>query len=473
MARVDVLKDRITWKEGKSTGSSAPLKPATVYEQQKEEKAVAPWMQPYLPGSAVIDYSKKSPKDLVADGTLPTLDNYAVGTNPIGNGTVKPFTVQAAKKVQKPAFDAAAGTQDKTAETVDKAQEAVKGAQEVLGVENYSLGTGGISSQFLDTFKKYYGYDWTQDMGFPTERAPGMSDSDWAALNYLYQGHLAEGRAAAQRDAAIAAQEQERDTALQRAYINNEKLLKYLPTQLKRAGMSGNLGATESAYIDAAAAYGNTTADISKSFAGNVSELERAYGDAAAQREATLSDRLLTLQREENARIEAKNAETMARNEQSLQDVLEYTQFNTGAELLEIIKSYEGKVSDEAYSDAMRAYELYMADPANVQADKTFTEKQEAAKGKTTTAKEDEDALAGKTSFPATDQFGNEYKIAINGQALDASEVNGSKLSKWVTEGLGYDSPYSKEIPNGTAVHPRLDRWYVYYNGEWYPGKSV
>ena len=57
--------------------------------------------------------------------------------------------------------------------------------------------------------------------------------------------------------------------------------------------------------------------------------------------------------------------------------------------------------------------------------------------GKTTTAKEDEDALAGKTSFPATDQFGNEYKIAINGQALDASEVNGSKLSKWVTEGLG------------------------------------
>ena len=416
---------------------------------------------PQAPGSAVIDTSKMSPQDLVNNGTLPTLDAYTPEKNPVASGALKPYEVQSPT------------TAAKDAAVVEEAKQAAAPAKDAAGMGTLLDYAQYANTQFQDTFKQFYGYDWTPDMGFPLQKAEGMTDSDLAMLQYLYQDYLAGKSEAERTEAAMRERAQARDESAQRAYINYEKLKKYLPTQIKRAGMTGNLGATESAYLDAAAAYGNERAGIESAAARDISDLERAYGENATQRQIALAGKLTDLQREENAKIEAENKEKMQTNAAYLEDIIMSGTFNTGADLLAIIEGYEGKVDDATYDWAMKTYEAYVANPENVAADNAFTEAQKAEENKTTTAKEDEDALAGKTSFPATDQFGNEYKIVINGQALDVSEVNGSKLSKWVIEGLGYDSPYSKEIPNGTAVHPRLDRWYVYYNGEWYPGRSV
>lgn len=401
------------------------------------------------------------------NGTLPTLDAYTPEKNPVASGALKPYEVQSPT------------TAAKDAAVVEEAKQAVeppKDAAEMGTLLDYAQ---YANTQFQDTFKQHYGYDWTPDMGFPLQKAEGMTDSDLAMLQYLYQDYLAGKSEAERTEAAMRERAQARDESAQRAYINYEKLKKYLPTQIKRAGMTGNLGATESAYLDAAAAYGNERAGIESAAARDISELERAYGENATQRQIALAGKLTDLQREENAKIEAENKEKMQTNAAYLEDIIMSGTFNTGADLLAIIEGYKGKVDDATYDWAMKQYEAYMADPENVAADNAFTQEQEAAAGKTTTESEDARILEGKEYLTFE---GSQYRIK-SAEAVDVRALGTiQRLFEYTfREQTGLTNPYDKGIPNGTTITLGTDlagliglqRNYTYYNGEWYLSDKV
>lgn len=142
-----------------------------------------------------------------------------------------------------------------------------------------------------------------------------MSDLDYYTGKALENDYIAQQRADASMSQQLGKLEQQRSSALQGAAINNEKLMKYLPQQLKAAGMS-NLGVAQSSYIRQANNYASERGAINQSFNDAESNVMSAYADAQAERDIARNNAITDLEKYygEKADAEAKEKKTKLEN---------------------------------------------------------------------------------------------------------------------------------------------------------------
>lgn len=186
-----------------------------------------------------------------------------------------------------------------------------------------------------------------------------MSDLEYQRGRAMENAHIAQGRADAKLNQQMGRIEAQRSSALQSAAINNDKLMKYLPAQLKAMGMS-NLGVSQSSYIRAANDYTTQRGAINQQFNDATSAAWDAYADGQAQRDIQLNQSMSELEKYygEKAEKEAKEADdTFIKNIQSIE-------WNSPEELEAYISDAEAKgiVSEDAIAWARYLQTDYTGD---------------------------------------------------------------------------------------------------------------
>ena len=192
-------------------------------------------------------------------------------------------------------------------------------------------------------------------------RTEGMSDKDYQTGLLLHNDYIAQQRADEKLHSGMARLDAQRSSAQQSAAIANEKLMKYLPEQLKAAGM-GNLGVSQSAFIRQANNYATQRAAIDQSFNDAQGDLLGAYADAQAQREIARNEGISELERYYSDKAEA---DAKAADEQFL-SLVQSGIWNSPEELRAAIDDARaaGKVSEDALSMAEYFYTGYEGDHA-------------------------------------------------------------------------------------------------------------
>lgn len=156
-------------------------------------------------------------------------------------------------------------------------------------------------SEFNKWYKQHYGTDYNAGTkGTGLVRPENMKDSDWNYGNQLYR-YLEQSEAdEAKRKEAIGAKEsyyKEAQDALAKNYMNaqsvldtgkksqqqaasisHDKLMKYLPTQLKAQGLDG-VGVSQTAILDANARLASDMGKIENQYSADVAELEASKSD--------------------------------------------------------------------------------------------------------------------------------------------------------------------------------------------------
>ena len=212
------------------------------------------------------------------------------------------------------------------------------------------------ATQFEQWYADQMGSDYA---GGGVVRTEGMSDKDYYTGLALHNDYIAQGRANAQLQGQLARLDAQRSSAQQSAAIANEKLMKYLPQQLKAAGM-GNLGVSQSAYIRQANNYATQRAAIDQSFNTAQVDLVRAHADAQAQRDIARNNDLMELERYYSDKEES---DAKAADEQFL-SLVQSDVWNSPEELRAAIDAYKGKVSEDALGLAEYIYTGYAGDHA-------------------------------------------------------------------------------------------------------------
>lgn len=179
---------------------------------------------------------------------------------------------------------------------------------------------------FETWYKNNFG---TEFSGDSFKRPEGMSDAVWSSVSPLLSNYVSsqserqriedtKADYAKQREDILSrystAEDRladEKRIAQQNASIAHDKLMKYLPLQLRAQGIATS-GVSQTAYVDALNKYSNTMADISSGHSKGIADLE-----------AEKSDKLSELDRYERTEI--------APIEQSLTEA-ENTAFNTALE---------------------------------------------------------------------------------------------------------------------------------------------
>lgn len=176
-----------------------------------------------------------------------------------------------------------------------------------------------------------------------------MSDLEYQRGRAMENAHIAQGRADAKLNQQMGRIEAQRSSALQSAAINNDKLMKYLPAQLKAMGMS-NLGVAQSSYVRAANDYASQRGAINQQFNDAASAAWDAYADGQAQRDIQLNQSMSELEKYygEKAEKEAKEADDEFLN------MVRSDNWNSPEELEAFINDYDGsgRVSEDAIATA-------------------------------------------------------------------------------------------------------------------------
>lgn len=211
------------------------------------------------------------------------------------------------------------------------------------------------------------------------ERPQGMSDLEYQKGKAMENAHIAQGRADAKLNQQMGRIEAQRSSALQSAAINNDKLMKYLPAQLKAMGMS-NLGVAQSSYVRAANDYASQRGAINQQFNDAASAAWDAYADGQAQRDIQLNQSMTKLERYygEKEEQKAKEAEATAKADQKAADDtflarIQSVEWNSPEELEAFISDAEakGSVSEDAIAWARYLQTDYTGDFAKAEEDES------------------------------------------------------------------------------------------------------
>ena len=145
---------------------------------------------------------------------------------------------------------------------------------------------------FEDWYKANYGGS-TYDPNKGFARHEGISDADWnygnKLYNYYQQEQTLENNNSAVKDLleknyaqSIESLDASKKQSQQEASIMYDKLMKYLPDQVRSQGLGG-LGASESAMLKAQSQYSNTMKDIESAYSSNRATLD-------SNRQSSLTD---------------------------------------------------------------------------------------------------------------------------------------------------------------------------------------
>ena len=148
--------------------------------------------------------------------------------------------------------------------------------------------------------------------------------------------------------------EESRVRAKKEAGFNNTKLMKYMPSILKRQGLSG-LGVSQSAVIAANNNYQTALTDIENDFQKNSADLLQNYNDAKLaydtqynSQKAQLEQAELDKQEAAKEKAEQKTAAEQSSNFENAWAIISAD--TTSTDFSELLAAYQGKVSDADYN---------------------------------------------------------------------------------------------------------------------------
>ena len=183
-----------------------------------------------------------------------------------------------------------------------------------------------------------------------------MSDLDYYTGKALENDYIAQQRADANLNQQLGRLEQQRSSALQGAAINNEKLMKYLPQQLKAAGMA-NLGVSQSAYIRQANNYASERGSINQSFNNAQGDVMNAYADAQAQRDIARNNAITDLEKYYGEKADAETKEEQNKLENSVRNMVNNGIAGklTKEEILAEVSGYQSMLDPVVWDEIMSA----------------------------------------------------------------------------------------------------------------------
>lgn len=173
-----------------------------------------------------------------------------------------------------------------------------------------------MDNQYLDWYKKNYKADYSGDL----TRLEGMSDKDWSVGQNLYGAYLGGQQLNKQLQAGQQALATEKQQSLETASIQNQMLMKYLPTYNKALGLGGS-GTTETGAIQAYNNYMNRVSGIQGDIGNRQQQMLDSYGTKRLDLQQATADRegdLLRYYGQIEQEQEAKRREEETAKKQSL-----------------------------------------------------------------------------------------------------------------------------------------------------------
>lgn len=150
-------------------------------------------------------------------------------------------------------------------------------------------------NDFLQWYKKNFGtdYDTTSNNGW--SRPEGMADIDYEIGTKLYKSYLSnkllednygshKDELQGQYNDSLAALDTNKNTAMQQADVLQQRVEKYLPTQLKAQGLGG-LGIGQQMQLDAYNDYVSNIGKINSEYNANRTDLDSSHNSALAELE--------------------------------------------------------------------------------------------------------------------------------------------------------------------------------------------
>ena len=164
-------------------------------------------------------------------------------------------------------------------------------------------------------WKIHYGTDYDGKSGIT--KTDTMTDEDFALGQQLYTNYQnankinGDFQASSDRllenyssgKEALGANKRQQE---QNASIAYDKLMKYLPTQIKAQGLGG-LGVSESSMLQAGNTYANQMGEIGANYANNMTELEKNYATNMAELESQKNDLLYYADKDANGNLLVNN----------------------------------------------------------------------------------------------------------------------------------------------------------------------
>lgn len=297
------------------------------------------------------------------------------------------------------------------------------------------------TNNFEDWYKNQFKQNFDPNKGLT--RSDDMSNADWEYGNNLFSAYTQKNDATNQYNSYMQNLNQSRSKSQQEASIQHDKLMKYMPVQLKSQGLGG-LGLSESAMLQAGNMYQNTMGGINRDYSKSSMDLMDLYRTQMSNIDQNLTrdnqslfDKYLGYEREDQRDF----------YEDALLRIRDLESFKTVEDLDNYFNAVKGKINPEQASALER--ELM------------FTRKKLESNAKEA---EDEEVLAGKKLL----SFKNS-KYKLTGEEMSPPDEHIQFLLA-----QGFNGAYDKGIPNGyTVAFPRRREYWTYFNNAWYKSKKV
>ena len=164
-------------------------------------------------------------------------------------------------------------------------------------------------------WKVHYGTDYDGKSG--VYKTDSMTDEDYAIGQQLYTNYqnankiqgdfqTSSDRLLENYSSGKATLEANKRQQEQNASIAYDKLMKYLPTQIKAQGLGG-LGVSESTMLQAGNTYSNRMAEIGANYSNNMTDLEKNYSNELSDLEQKKNDAIYYADKDENGNLLVNN----------------------------------------------------------------------------------------------------------------------------------------------------------------------
>lgn len=287
------------------------------------------------------------------------------------------------------------------------------------------------------------------------------------------------------------------------AYFQNQKLLKYLPENLKRQGLAG-LGISNQAYLDASNNYNNTLANINSEYNSNKTSLLNDYNKNMLEIEENERDKIT----ENNRYFDQQSGNTSSvmqsyfdanvpylldedgklsyENDQKLQEYYKANEKNLNESDRSLLKSYLDSINRNYTMNEDGSYTTKNADGSitTTNKDGSYSVTTTDSSGVKTTKNYDKDGkeissdrdvtgakypiIASGAVYNNTGFFGK-HTITYNGTKHDFNDIMTSSLGNYFIEELNREVPYAQE---GDVVLYKGKTYVKFSDKVWYEIKN-
>lgn len=304
-----------------------------------------------------------------------------------------------------------------------------------------------------------------------------LNDREKANTESAFAGYLQKNNLQETYDSAIKELDSDLQSNQRTAYFNNEKIMKYLPNNLKVQGLQNNIGAQNQAYIDANNSYQTNLNTITQDYNKNKTTMLNDYNtnimaidESVRQEQKVNNEKYDQIEREDSLLQKEVDRE----NDIALTDS---QRVNLDAYYQSLIGD-DGKISNTDYQNLAKYAEelsVNLSDSGKTQINSLLDGYKVVVRDK----KEQEEIDNAKAEQDAKDYVVENYGVSSETPAIKSSTADVYSFGKFTDTGTGegYQDAYVNEVLNMAKSNGLIVdfNWgagksanYIYYNGYWF-----